>query len=93
MRQCVLALPKRRRFFVPRDAALAGRVLGGLLRTVEAQLRASSPGAPANARFGGVTFVPTPWPTRSSALGPSSRTRASRAAVDQLFGQKVVHLS
>jgi hypothetical protein len=57
VRQWVLSLPKRLRYFVRRDVALAGRVLGVFLRAAEAQLRAASPGAPAGACFGGVTFV------------------------------------
>ncbi len=57
VRQWVLALPKRLRYFVHRDAALAGRVLNVWLRAVESRLRACSPGAPATARFGAVSFI------------------------------------
>jgi hypothetical protein len=57
VRQWVLSFPKRLRYFLRRDAELAGRVLQVFLREVEAKLRAASPGAPADARFGGVTFV------------------------------------
>lgn len=56
VRQWVLSFPKRLRYFLQRDAELAGRVLQVFLRAVEAKLRASSPDAPAEARFGGVTF-------------------------------------
>jgi hypothetical protein len=57
VRQWVLSLPRRLRFFVYRDAELAGRVLRVFLRAVEVRLRQTSPGAPRDARFGGVTFV------------------------------------
>ena len=57
VRQWVLSFPKRLRYFLQRDAELAGRVLRIFLRAVEAKLRAANPDAPANARFGGVTFV------------------------------------
>jgi DNA-directed RNA polymerase subunit RPC12/RpoP len=57
VRQWVLSFPKRLRYFLQRDAELSGRVLQVFLRAVETKLRASSPAAPADARFGGVTFV------------------------------------
>lgn len=57
VRQWVLSFPKRLRYFLERDAKLVGRILQVFLRAVEAKLRAASPGAPADARFGGVTFV------------------------------------
>lgn len=57
VRQWVLSFPKRLRYFLRRDAKLAGRVLQVFLRAVEAKLRVASPGAPGDARFGGVTFV------------------------------------
>jgi hypothetical protein len=56
VRQWVLSFPKRRRYFLRRAAELAGRVRRVFLREVEATRRAASPGAPADARFGGVTF-------------------------------------
>jgi hypothetical protein len=57
VRQWVLSFPKRLRYFLQRDAELAGRVLQVFLRAVEAKLCVASPHAPADARFGGVTFV------------------------------------
>lgn len=57
VRQWVLSFPKRLRYFLERDAKLAGRVLQLFLRAVEAKLRTASPDAPGDARFGGVTFV------------------------------------
>lgn len=57
VRQWVLSFPKRLRYFLQRDAELAGRVLRVFLRIVETRLRAASAGAPPEARFGGVTFV------------------------------------
>ena len=57
VRQWVLALPKRLRYFVHRDAELAGRVLNVWLRALEHRLRAGSPGAPSTARFGAVSII------------------------------------
>ena len=57
VRQWVLALPKRHRYFVHRDAELAGRVLSVWLRALEHRLRTRSPGAPSTARFGAVSFI------------------------------------
>ena len=65
----MLSLPKRLRYFVHRDAELAGEVLRVFLRAVEPVLRRASPGAPPDARsrppeqgscggrVGGVSFV------------------------------------
>lgn len=52
VRQWVLSLPKRLRFFLHRDAELTGRVLRVFLRAVESKLKQCSPGVPADARFG-----------------------------------------
>jgi hypothetical protein len=57
VRQWVLSLPKRLRYFLHQDPALIGPVLRIFLDAVEDRLEASSPGAPAPARFGAVTFV------------------------------------
>jgi hypothetical protein len=57
VRQWVLSLPKRLRYFLHHDPALIGPVLRIFLDAVEDRLKASSPGAPAPARFGAVTFV------------------------------------
>ena len=57
MRQWVVALPKRLRYFVHRDAELAGRVLNVWLRALESRLRQCCPGAPASARLGAVSFL------------------------------------
>jgi hypothetical protein len=57
VRQWVLSFPKRLRYFLHRDPGLVGRVLAGVLRALEIRLRACSPGAPAGARFGAVTFI------------------------------------
>ncbi len=56
-RQWVVALPKRLRYFVHRDAELAGRVLNVWLRALESRLRQCCPGAPASARSGAVSFI------------------------------------
>ena len=57
MRQWVLSVPKRLRYFLEREPVAASAVLHILLRVVAAQLRRSSPGASAQARFGAVSFV------------------------------------
>jgi len=69
VRQWVLSLPKRLRYFVQRDAELDGQVLRVFLRALEPTLRKASPGAPRDARsrppeqgscggrVGGVSFV------------------------------------
>ena len=56
-RQWVLALPKRLRYFLHRDAAHAGAVLRILLRAVETTIRGACPSAPRKARFGAVSFI------------------------------------
>jgi hypothetical protein len=57
VRQWVLAIPKRLRYFLQRDPRLVNAVLRIFLAEVEAALRAGSPDAPDGARFGAVTFV------------------------------------
>jgi len=57
VRQWVLSLPKRLRYFLHRQAHLVNPVLRIFLAEVEAALRACSPGAPSGARFGAVTLV------------------------------------
>ncbi len=57
VRQWVLSLPKRLRYFLHHDPALIGPVLRIFLEAIEERLKAASPGAPAEARFGAVTFV------------------------------------
>ncbi len=56
-RQWVLALPKRLRYFLQRDAGHAGAVLRIFLRAVETALRDACPQAPPKARFGAVSFL------------------------------------
>ncbi len=57
VRQWVLAVPKRLRYFIQRDAALQGTVLRIFLSVVEGCLREHSPGCPAAARIGAVAFI------------------------------------
>jgi len=57
VRQWVLAVPKRLRYFLQRDTALQGAVLRILLRAVERCLREHSPGCGAKARIGAVAFI------------------------------------
>jgi hypothetical protein len=57
VRQWVLSLPKRLRYFLHHEPALIGPVLRIFLDAVEDRLKVSSPGALAEARFGAVTFV------------------------------------
>jgi hypothetical protein len=57
VRQWVLSVPKRLRYFLQREPTAVNAVLHILLRSVEAALRAHSPGAGARARLGAVSFV------------------------------------
>ena len=57
MRQWVLAVPKRLRYFLQRDAALQGSVLRIFLSVVERCLREHSPSSPADARIGAIAFI------------------------------------
>lgn len=56
MRQWVLSVPKRVRWFLQHDRAVASRVLRIFLGEVERTLRQCSPGAPRAAGFGAVAF-------------------------------------
>ena len=57
VRQWVLAVPKRLRYFLQRDADLQGAALRLFLRAVEQYLRAHSPGSGPAARLGAVAFI------------------------------------
>ena len=57
VRQWVLAVPKRLRYFLQRDADLQGAALRLFLRVVEQCLRARTPGAGTSARLGAVAFI------------------------------------
>ena len=57
VRQRVLAVPKRLRYFLQRDADLQGAALRLFLRAVEQCLRAHSPGSGPAARLGVVAFI------------------------------------
>lgn len=57
VRQWVLSVPKRLRYFLQRDTALQGAVLRIFLRGVERCLREHSPGCAASARIGAVAFI------------------------------------
>jgi hypothetical protein len=57
LRQWVLAVPKRLRYFLERDADLQGAALRLFLRAVESCLRAHSPGLGPTARLGAVAFI------------------------------------
>lgn len=57
VRQWVLAVPKRLRYFLHRDADLQGAVLRVFLRVVEQCLRTRSPGSSPAARLGAVAFI------------------------------------
>jgi len=57
VRQWVLAVPKRLRYFLERDADLQGTALHLFLRAVEQCLRAHSPGSGPVARLGAVAFI------------------------------------
>ena len=57
LRQWVLSVPKRLRYFLPDDAVLQGVVVRILLRAVERCLREHSPGSSAAGRLGAVVFI------------------------------------
>gem|GEM_PF-918464 len=57
VRQWVISLPKRMRYFLMQDVELAGAVLRIGLRVIERTLREHCPDAPASARCGGVTYI------------------------------------
>jgi hypothetical protein len=57
IRQWVLSVPKRIRPFFHHDPALAGAVLGILLRAIRTALRQGSPGAGPDAQVGAVSFL------------------------------------
>ena len=57
VRQWVLAVPKRLRYFLRDDAAVQGVVLRLFLRVVERCLRAHSPGCSAAVRLGAVACI------------------------------------
>ena len=57
MRQSVLSVPKRLRYFLERDADLQGTALHLFLRVVERCLRLHSPGSGLAARLGAVAFI------------------------------------
>ena len=57
VRQWVLSVPKRLRFFLEREPKAVSAVLHILLRVIEARLRQRIPGATARAHLGAVSFV------------------------------------
>jgi len=57
VRQWVLSVPKRLRYFLHHDPAVLSAVLHIFLRVVEQRLRQSSPGAGPRARFAAVSFL------------------------------------
>jgi hypothetical protein len=57
VRQWVLSVPKRLRYFLQRDTALQGAVLRIFLRAVERCLREHSPGCEPAARIGAIAFI------------------------------------
>lgn len=57
VRQWVLSVPKRLRYFLQTDAALQGAVLRIFLRVVERCLRGHSSGCSESARIGAVAFI------------------------------------
>ncbi len=57
VRQWVLSLPKRLRYFLQREPAAVNAVLHIFLRTIEETLRAHSSGAGPRARLGAVSFL------------------------------------
>jgi hypothetical protein len=57
MRQWVLTVPKRIRYFILRNPRLFSGVLRVFMHALNTALRRHSPGAPSNSRFGAVAFL------------------------------------
>ncbi|WXG54263.1 MAG: transposase [Candidatus Sedimenticola sp. (ex Thyasira tokunagai)] len=57
VRQWVITLPKRLRYYLLQDAELTGRALQIGLRVIERTLREQCPDAPPTAKYGGVTYI------------------------------------
>jgi len=57
VRQWVLAVPKRIRYYLYRDHSLVNATLKILINEVEKCLKKNRPGSPVDARLGGVTFI------------------------------------
>jgi len=83
----VLAVPKRLRYFLHRDAALQGAALRLFLRVVEQCLRAHSPGAGSTPRRGGKPLPTGPGqPSRLILLGAVEPHVDQRGARIDAFG-------
>jgi hypothetical protein len=85
--QWVLAVPKRLRYFLHRDADLQGAALRLFLRAVEQHLREHSPDSGPAARLGTVAFNPPlrldeqpRWCAQASADGCSYQVRRSSSS-------------
>ena len=61
VRQWVLSLPKRLRYFLRTNPAAVTAVLQILLRVIRQELVKRCPDAPANARLGAVSFIHRFW--------------------------------
>ena len=57
VRQRVLSVPKRLRYYLQRDTALQGAVLRIMLRVVEGCLREHSLGCNSTSRIGAIAFI------------------------------------
>jgi len=57
VRQWVITLPKRLRYFLLRDSQLTGCVLQISLRVIERTLREHCPDAPHTAKYDGITYI------------------------------------
>ncbi len=75
VRQWVVSLPKRLRYFLVRDARLLNRVVRIALSEMERAIRAHSPGVPGESGSGGVVFIHR----FGSALNPPSCLSDRRA--------------
>jgi len=56
VRQWVLSVPKRVRYFLAKDSRIAGGVLRIFLRALNTKLKKASPGADREARLGAIAF-------------------------------------
>ncbi len=81
VRQWVLAVPERLRYFLQRDADLQGAALRLFLRAVEQCLRAHSPGSGPAAGLGAVAccraMTPVRWRNGNTAVASPSMARCA----------------
>jgi hypothetical protein len=91
VRQWVLSVPNRLRWYLEREPKAVTAVLHIFLRVVEAHLRKNCPGAPARARFGvrasstvaELRSIATCTTTAASSTGCSIRSKLAGSSADR----------